>query len=434
MKVLHCVHNYPPEFRGGVERCVEALVGELRGFGVEPAVLSGSDVVGSAPVTVSERHEGVSVKRLVGGRLLRQPADPFRPDLAPLVDAVLAEVDPDVVHVHHWWNLGNDLVRRAAARGIPSVVTLHDHFAGCARFFRIPDGVPCTRPQGVDACGPCLAPDNPLDEVELLARLGRRQGDFAAELAHAARVFAPSASHAAFLGRLFPGVRIDVLPLGSPVVAPVVRPPRAASLRVLHAGNLCRLKGVEFLAEAARQARASGAAIELTLAGSEVESGMRLDGAVRTGPYDAETLRRLVATHDLVALPSFALESYSFALDEALRLGIPVLVSDRGALPERLGGRGKVLPAGDIAAWAAALVALASDPDSLASFVKAPHAALSTPIDHARVAATTYAEIRDTVPPVPNLEAAALSRLAHLEGRLSELAALAARHPRPENP
>ena len=434
MKVLQCVHNFPPEFRGGVERCVESLVTDLLGIGVEPVVLAGSERSADSAHAVDEAHEGVSVTRLVGGRILRQPADPFRPDLAPLVEAALDRVRPDVVHVHHWWNLGNDLVRRAAARGIPSVVTLHDHFAGCARFFRLPNGTPCTQPQGVVACGPCLASDNPFDAVELRARLGRRHEDFRSELSHAMRVFAPSTSHAEFLRRVFPETRIDVLPLGSPSVEAVGRPPRGRTLRILHAGNLCRIKGVEFLADVVVRAKAAGADASLTLAGPEVEAGMRLEGAERFGPYDRDALRRLAASHDVAALPSFALESYSYALDEVLRLGMPVLVSDRGAMRERVGGRGRVLPAGDAEAWVAAVCDLARNPGALDPMLKASFGALSSTVDHARALADVYASIRGRVPPVPNLEAASLSRLAHLEGRVADILTLAGRARGPESP
>lgn len=434
MKVLQCVHNYPPEFRGGVERCVESLVGDLDGLGVESVVLSGSERSSEFAHAVAETHAGVSVSRLVGGRILRQPADPFRPDLAPLVDATLDRVRPDVVHVHHWWNLGSDLVRRAAARGIPAVVTLHDHFAGCARFFRLPNGTPCTQPQGVDACGPCLAPDNPLDAIELHVRLGRRHDDFRSELAYAMGVFAPSSSHADVLRRVFPETRIDVLPLGSPVVDAVPRPRRSRTLRLLHAGNLCRLKGVEFLADVVARAKNAGADVALTLAGPEVESGMRFDGAERFGPYDRDALRTLAAAHDVAALPSFALESYSYALDEVLRLGMPVLVSDRGAMRERVGGRGRVLPAGDVGAWVAFVVELARDPHSLDAMIEAPHEALASTLDHARAVADVYASVRGRIPRTPNLEAGSLSRLAHLEGRVADILTLAGRARGPESP
>ena len=39
---------------------------------------------------------------------------------------------------------------------------------------------------------------------------------------------------------------------------------------------------------------------------------------------------------DVAVLPSLAPESYSFVLDEAFRLKVPAIVSDLGALPERL--------------------------------------------------------------------------------------------------
>ena len=44
MKILHCIHIYPPEFAGGTERYVETLVQAQVELGLEPTVLAGSEV------------------------------------------------------------------------------------------------------------------------------------------------------------------------------------------------------------------------------------------------------------------------------------------------------------------------------------------------------------------------------------------------------
>ncbi len=427
MKVLQLVHNYPPEFRGGVERAVENMVEALAVLGVESTVLAGSELSENVASVRSEVYNRIRVHRVVGGRLLRQPADPFRADLASLIDGVFRQERPDVIHVHHWWNLGNDLVRRAALHGIPAVVTLHDHFSSCARFFRLPAGIPCGKPQDVSTCGPCLAPDNPLDDIELTARIGRRHSDFCAELAAAFSVMAPSLSHAARCESAFPGLHVKVVPLGSQPIAAAQVHRFDGTLRILHAGNLCRIKGVEVLCEAVRKAVATGAKLKLTLAGPCVESGMNLDGAELVGSYDHQALRELGSNHDVIAIPSLALESYSFALDEALQLGLPVMVSDRGALPDRLGGRGQVVAAGDVAAWANALTSWSTHVEQLERFRLASFPSLSAPSDHASIMSAIYEQARGFAPPRVSLEEGALSRLKHLEGRLADILAATAR-------
>jgi chromosome segregation ATPase len=67
---------------------------------------------------------------------------------------------------------------------------------------------------------------------------------------------------------------------------------------------------------------------------------VQFHGAYR--PPDLEALEL-----DIAVLPSIASESYSFALDEAFRLGLPALVPDRGALVERIGAAGLTFRAGE---------------------------------------------------------------------------------------
>src|SRR5262249_3934637 len=46
---------------------------------------------------------------------------------------VLAQVEPDVVHVGHLNHLSTSLVAEAAERGVPVVYTLHDYWVMCPR-------------------------------------------------------------------------------------------------------------------------------------------------------------------------------------------------------------------------------------------------------------------------------------------------------------
>jgi glycosyltransferase involved in cell wall biosynthesis len=68
---------------------------------------------------------------------------------------------------------------------------------------------------------------------------------------------------------------------------------------------------------------------------------------------DAE-LATLYAGAAAVLVPSLE-EGFGLAALEGLAAGRPVLVSDRGALADVVGGQGRVLPAEDASAWAAAM-------------------------------------------------------------------------------
>jgi glycosyltransferase involved in cell wall biosynthesis len=80
-------------------------------------------------------------------------------------------------------------------------------------------------------------------------------------------------------------------------------------------------------------------------------------------------------------------------VDEALALGLPVWVSDRGALPERLGGAGLALPAGDPAAWSAAVLDTLDDPRRLARWRAAIPARHRTAADAAAELEALYREV-----------------------------------------
>jgi glycosyltransferase involved in cell wall biosynthesis len=76
-----------------------------------------------------------------------------------------------------------------------------------------------------------------------------------------------------------------------------------------------------------------------------------------------EELPALYAGAAAVLVPSLV-EGFGMAALEGLAAGVPVLVSDRGALPEVVGDAGQVLPGEDATAWAAALEAVLRGPDA----------------------------------------------------------------------
>jgi glycosyltransferase involved in cell wall biosynthesis len=149
---------------------------------------------------------------------------------------------------------------------------------------------------------------------------------------------------------------------------------REGPLTVLHFGNRARIKGALDLVRAA--AKLPKGSVKLILCGRELEAG--LDKEIRRaaggqelvlhGQYSPDELVGFAKEADLAAFPSRAAESYGLVVDEALALGLPTLVSDAGALPERLasaghGGRfpGRILPQKDLEAWTECLRGLVTE-------------------------------------------------------------------------
>ena len=399
----------PWDFRGGTEQVIAAQARELARRGHRVQLVAGAaEPAGEGEEPRRDFREGISITVLPRRRDEPYDLELVRPRLAASVEREIQGAER--VHLHHWSTLAGDLVRRLSARA-PVVVSLHDDFTTCPRFFRSPPNAELACPAGGEpaaaahsTCARCLAPDAPgLSHEALCEGLARREEAYRAELSAAAWIAVPSRSQAERLSAWIdlPGERLRVVPHGlcrSLVLAPPSATVWSGSgpLRVVHFGNLGELKGGLDLTCALALQRPGR--VELELCGNEAEAGfvercreLAPDLAIRwSGPYDGRALVARCARADLAAFPSRAWESYGLVVDEALAMGLPVWVSDRGAPAERVGSAGRVLPAGDPAAWAAAFAELLERPELLERQRRAIPAPLRSAADAARELEVLY--------------------------------------------
>jgi glycosyltransferase involved in cell wall biosynthesis len=147
-------------------------------------------------------------------------------------------------------------------------------------------------------------------------------------------------------------------------------PDRRAGFQVLFAGRLEREKGVEVLLRAWRATGLQAPADALVLCGEgPLQAPAAAAGALVLGPLAARQLRNSYAGSDVVVVPSVPtrdfLEPWGLVVNEAFHQGVPVIATD--AVGAAAGGlvqherTGLVVPAGDDAALAAALVRLRDD-------------------------------------------------------------------------
>ena len=433
MNIVHLVHNYPPEFRGGTEIYLEALCREQRRAGHEVQVVTGSEVREWRDDLVAGTQEGIPVHRfhrLPQGE--EYGADFYLERFESIFIDFLQQVRPDLVHLHHWMNLGNELLRIAASVGIPSLLTLHDLYPLCPRFFMIrDDGTPCgPEPCPMEDCLSCTIDDcgHP-DLSDLEGEFRIRRDSFIAEFAAAGRVVVPSRVHAKpFIaaGLLEPeGFRVLHHGLVRPVSGPVWRPSEEGRLRVGTWGHLARAKGVHVLLSAIRSAGGGledrvevhlfGEAVDPDYA-EQLETLARGIEVIFHGEFSHLPLEDIGRCLDLAVFPSLARESYSMVLDEAAALGLPVVVSDAGAFPERVGEGGMVVPAGDAAALADAIDDLERDRSRLSTMSEAIRTLAVTVEDNAKALDALYDEVLEEGPrKVP--ARSQLRRLALLRGR-----------------
>lgn len=398
---LFTQHYHPHHFEGGTESVVRAQARELGHLGWEVEILSGTDHPHDGRDVVEEVVDGIPVRFLPRRREEHLDLLLARPRVRALLTELSAK--SDVAHVHHWSTLTSTLVRdQAAVR--PTLVTLHDLYATCPIYFRLPaPGIEvCGTEADLEPCVRCTATHAPgVPPAELREALGERPRGWEAELAAASYVIAPSRAHAERVRTFirYPHDALRIVPHGLSDPLPAGAAGRewggSEALRVLFLGFVSDVKGIGDLVDAlAGLDDAERARIELLIAGEVVQPGLeeelRRRGATLEmrflGAYTLATLAdELVAAGGahLAALPSRASESYGLVLDEAHALGLPVWVSDLGALPERVAGAGRVLPANDREAWRSAFSELLRTPGMLAD----ERAALPSRVRTARDAA-----------------------------------------------
>ncbi|HEY3353243.1 MAG TPA: glycosyltransferase, partial [Polyangia bacterium] len=305
-------------------------------------------------------------------------------DLVPLV--------PDVIHCH---NLHNDYFDLRAlprlSRRRPLVLTLHDAWlltGHCAH------SLDCER--WTSGCGHCPR----LDVYPRLWRDGTA-GNWARKqaLAAASRLFVTAPSRW-LLDRvqrslLAPGV-VDsrVIPNGvdtdrfQPAARPAARAalglPRAPLMLLFIAEEMRRnpWKDYATLREACARVAAAVPDRRVLLVGL----GDARDATERAGNLEVRLLRyeddlarvaRYYQAADVYLHASRA-DTFPYAVLEAMACGTPVVATAVGGIPEQLddGATGRLVPPGDAAAMAAAVLDLARDPAKRAAFGTAAVAAV----------------------------------------------------------
>jgi len=409
MRILHAVHGFFPEFFGGTERYVEGLALAQNAAGHPVRLLTGSGTAGEAPWIDLVRHKGIPMYRLHRiGIDIDSWTKSDAPHAEPPLAALLGRVRPDVLHVHHWLRFSRSLVRLAAAEGVPVVLTLHDLASTCPRGFRIHTrGHFCDTPMSPGLCLGC-APVVPCqDPVEVKLELMRFRAHMREEVRAATRLLVPSRAHRDLVARLL-GLdtdRFTVVPLGDLTsVTAMTRPrpekrPGSGRLQLVHWGHFRHDKGIHVVLDAlALLAPADQERVHLTLHGEHVfkeyeklleekAAGLPVTFA---GPFKPEDLDG--SRYDLAIFPTLCHESHSFVLDEAFKLRLPMLVSNRGALVERAGGAALSFQPGDAADLAGKIHAVLDTPGQLNTLEAAIPRTLPTMASHAAKILEVYQE------------------------------------------
>lgn len=400
MRILFVAHGYPPRETAGTERHVEALAQHARAKGHNVHVVAATRSAGHRPYeTWTEAVDGVPVTRLVNNvptrALGRCEADGA---VDRVMAGVLAQVRPDVVHLHHLQFLSS-----STRWPVPVVVTLHDQWFWCAAggLGLLPDGTVCEGPSPA-TCAPCsqawrpgpgrltrwlartagvLAPVVSPGRLDRLWRAvparirptpergrgpeppapdaARRNARMAAVLEAAHTVVSPS-RYLAGQCLQATGVESVVVPhgLAPPWFAHGTGKPRHG---VLFLGTIAAHKGVQHLVHAWRTACPDGSP-PLTLHGP-VQDASLLDGHPVGPVLTPAGVRAALDRAQVLVVPSVWPENAPLVVLEARARGCPVITTHLGGLPELVGPTdGIQVPAGNVTALADALQTVLTRP------------------------------------------------------------------------
>jgi glycosyltransferase involved in cell wall biosynthesis len=428
MRILQLNHQYPPFSRQGSElHCLQLSTSLAKTD--EVAVFHISEVKNRRPHRLeTSAPDGFPVFHCIDGGQYARQADWTNPFLVQQFERVLAEWRPDVVHFHNYLSLGDALPSRARRWGATVVYTLHDYGLICPNHLLLrTDGQLCGKCRGdffQDCCpenlrtaggrrpwlrhlGPSLSrwrkfaaqQSNPVIRGGLQAALmiprwiyGEpattdipRKRDFFLESTKAIfRDVDLFLSPSEFLRQKYiqcdlPGDKIRMIRNGIRKMQALPLVPSAdGRIRFGYIGAFHAQKGLELLV---RAFEGLGDQASLHIHGSAFGSPITESywqrvqqqappGIVFHGPYRNDQLEEILATVDVVVVPSIWFENSPFTIQEAFGAGLPVITANTGGMAElvRHGEDGLLFQIGDADDLRRQLQVVIDQPALLAQF------------------------------------------------------------------
>lgn len=271
---------------------------------------------------------------------------------------ILHRYPVDLVHFHHTYLSSISLLEVALDLGLPVVLTLHDAWHLCPQLHCINAQGYCGGPADLDRCTACLEPglqERTASQRQKLRHIltGRRK--YVQTVLSRCRLVSPSR----FLRNLHyqcgvaPG-QIIHLPLGLDELTPALEVPNPPDPpRFVFLGNIIPVKRLD-LAVKAFVPLAGQAVLEIwggcpqTHRKALRQSLAPFPHISYRGPYQRSDLPRILAgAAALVMCSDF--ENYPLVARESLMLGVPVIASRAGGIPEIIhhGRNGLLFPPGD---------------------------------------------------------------------------------------
>ncbi len=270
-----------------------------------------------------------------------------------LVGSILDVFQIQLVHVHHTKGLSLDIFYEAEKRKIPFIITLHDYYYICPNIKLLDDkNQLCIGKEKKVICRNCLKKDlNMNDTIDYLS-IWRKRNQEVLEMAEL--LITPSHSAKEIMKMYFPKLKdkIQVVEHGSDPYVQEKKKEQKTS-------EICNLKIKNNQKEKFHIAFIGGLSIEkgANLALNLIKHGskdiewfifgeigllelreLKQKNLIKTGAYQREDLGNMLQEYqiDLVCILPILPETFCYTLSEAVLCKVPVLVTEIGALKERI--------------------------------------------------------------------------------------------------
>lgn len=429
LRILLCTRLFLPHFARGTEILTYKVAKTLQARGHAVRVLTGHDR-GSGVVTAGQPHfehdeyDGLPVLRVhyrdlpagSSGNVMAQ--DYHNPEVSAYLQQSWSDWKPDLVHALHLRRLSAELPSLCAAQHIPFIFTATDFWWQCPMgSLLLPEGEDCSGPSAeASNCFQHLVQVTQAQPVRWLTRqlprrwlepglrwnaqqpshwgplplqqaraLSQRWPQLQQQLSQAQAILAPTRlMHTQMLAAGLPPERVHYSPFGiwEDQTPPPPGRPVGTVLRLGFIGSMLPHKGPDVLLQALQHLSAH-APLQLILYGNPDEDpayGARLRALAGTDPrvhfagtFPNAEIDQVLRGLDLLAIPSRWHENSPLVLHSAQAQRTPVLASNKGGLSDQVQDRqqGRLLPAGDVAAWASAISEILAQPEQIQAWQQA---------------------------------------------------------------
>ncbi len=363
MRVLIVNTYYYPEMIGGAEHSVKKLAEQLTRMGVECAVLCTGDKdedTTAEGVTVYRRRMKKRSRSVdVGGKsapekLIHRFQELFCPQNAAAIEPVFDAFRPDVIHTNGLYDLTPVVWAVARRRGIRIVHTLRDYYLMCPH-------VQLMRRGTTERC------ENPHWMCRLYRLVNRRRSHLVDVVTAPSQNTLNVLQQDGYFRKAEARVVVNAIDFDRNALINAGQKLADGPFTMIYLGELSEKKGLPWLLKAFEQVKEPDCRLLIAGRGAlepQIRAAAEKDRRIEyLGLLKEEGVYEALEQSDALVCPSVWEEPFGRVVIDAYKHGLPVIASDRGALPEIVedGKTGFVVPAGDVEKLAGAMRRYAGD-------------------------------------------------------------------------